>query len=199
MSASLIKLIQPKDLPNFLRCKLKAYTIENLPKAVSRALVGSYIGCMDWKHVNSKGDILAADINYNSLTDQGEQDILEAFYVNQNAPAGDIYLGLANSTPTDTSTLATITEVTGTSYARQQIVRSTAGWPTRGLVSGDWQIESTQETFTAGGTWTQANYGFLASVVSGTSGRFWNYLALTTPRVLTNGDSLNVIYKIKLQ
>lgn len=196
---TLIKLMDPHDIPQFLKCKIKAYSIEHLPKSVCRALMGSFIGSMSWQHINQHGTLLAAATDYNALTDQGEQDILESFYVNQNGPAGDIYLGLSNSTPTDTSTLSSITEVTGTSYARQQITRNTSGWPTRGLVGGDWQIESSQETFTAGGTWTQANYGFLASVVSGTSGRLWNYLALSTPRTLVNGDSLSSIYKIKLQ
>lgn len=198
-----IRELEVKDYPRFIKRKMKAYSVEMLPKAISRALNGSYIGSVEWTHYRTLASGLVVPVmsavDYNFLSDQGEQDVLETFYVNQSAPAGNFFLGLSNSTPVDTSTLATITEVSGSGYARQTIQRNTTGWPTRGLVGNDWQIQALTVTFTATGTWTTANYAFLASVVSGTSGRFWNYVLLSVARTLGNGDSLQFTYKITLQ
>jgi len=195
----MLNLLHPSDYPNYLKCKLKAYTIQNLPKSISRAFYGSFVGQFQWRHRSKEGIILASDVNFNTLTDMGEQDISECFFCNQNVPPGDIYLGLSNSTPTESSTLSSITEVSGNNYLRQSISRSILGWPVRSLQAGDWQIESALKTFTATGNWTQATHVFLCSVQIGTVGRLWSYLALTTPRVLGGGDSLDYTYKIKLQ
>lgn len=198
---NLIRLIDPKDLPRFLKCKFKAYAIEDLPRSVSRALYGSFVGEFEWIHYDRNRNILAHSVDYNSLSDQGEQDMLETFYRNISAPSGDFYLGLLSATPTDTSTLTGITEVTGTGYSRQMIARSIVGWPTAGLDNGDYQLTSLLRTFmnTGGSSWTGATYAFLCSVSSGTSGRFWNYVALSTTRTLAPSESLDFTYKVKLQ
>lgn len=195
--------LEIKDYPRFIKRKLKAYSVQNLPQFLNRVLNGRYVGAVEWTHYRTLTSGLVipvmSAVDYNSLADQGEQDVLETFYVNQSAPAGNFFLGLSNSTPVDTSTLSTITEVSGSGYGRQTILRNTTGWPTRGLVGNDWQIQAATATFTATGTWTTANYAFLCSVTSGTSGRFWNYVQLSVARTLGNGDSLQFTYKITLQ
>ena len=199
-----VREMEVKEYPRFIKRRLKAYSVNNLPTFLNRILNGSYIGQIEWNHYRTLPSgivipILTNVVDYNALSDQGEQDVLETFYVNQSAPATNFFLGLSNSTPTDTSTLSTITEVSGSGYARQTITRNTTGWPTRGLVGNDWQIQSLTSTFTATGAWTTANYAFLCSVTSGTSGRFWNYVQLSVARTLGNGDSLQFVYKITLQ
>lgn len=199
-----IRNAEVKDYPRFIKRRLKAYSVKNLPTFLNRIVNGSYVGQIEWSHYRTLASglvipVMTNVVDCNSLADQGEQDLLETFYVNQSAPATNFFLGLSNSTPVDTSTLSTITEVSGSGYARQTITRNTTGWPTRGLVSNDWQIQSLTCTFTATGSWTTANYAFLCSVTSGTSGRFWNYVQLSVARTLGNGDSLQFTYKITLQ
>ena len=198
-----VKSLEVKDYPRFIKRKLKAYSVNSLPTFLNRILNGSYVGKVEWTHFRTLPSGLVipifSSVDVNALTDQGEQDVLETFYVNQSAPASNFFLGLSNSTPVDTSTLSTITEVSGSGYARQTITRNTTGWPTRGLVGGDWQLQAATATFTATGTWTTANYAFLCSVTSGTSGRLWNYVQLSVARTLGNGDSLQFTYKITLQ
>lgn len=194
---TLLSLLQPSDYPQFLKAKLKAFTIESLPRSVSRSLYGHFIGKATWEH-RKGSEILACDTNYNDLTDEGEQDILETFYLNQSVPVGDIYMGLATSAISDASNLSNITEVTGSGYVRKTIARSSLGWPTRGIVAGNWLIQSSQQTFTASGAWTAAEFIFLSSVISGSNGRLWNFLPLSAPRSLNSGESFNVIYSITL-
>lgn len=193
------------DLNNssrYIRSKIKAYTYQTLPRSILRGLFGSLVGIVDWEYwgvENGVAVLKMRDTQYNALSDQGEQDILETFYVNISVPPSDIFIGLSNTTLGETSTLAGLTEVSGSGYARQTISRSTTGWPTRQLNAGDWQITSQQRTFSATGTWTTANYAFLCSVSSGTSGRIWNYLQLSSPVTLNNGESLSITWKVQLQ
>lgn len=161
-----------------------------------------FLGLLEWKHLDKDGNILAQDINKNALTNQGEQDILETFYLNKSAPPADIYAGLATNVPILTSNLNGIVEVVGTGYGRTTISRSGSGWTSAlDVVSGNWQLQSLPQVWQAtqtSGLWTQATYVFLTSVQSGQAGRLWNYVALTTPRTLGVGEQLTYTYKIRL-
>lgn len=134
----------------------------------------------------------------NALADEGEQDILEVYFQAATAPT-NFYIGLVNDTPVDTDTLATLAgEPSGNGYARQLVERSGTGWPTEGLDGGDYQITSSTETFTAsGGSIGPVTYAFLTTVLSGTTGLFLVYNALTTSRTLADGESLDVSMDIK--
>lgn len=135
----------------------------------------------------------------NALADEGEQDMLSVYFRGGTAPT-NFYIGLLNSTPTDTTTLATMTgEPSGSGYARSLVERSSTGWPTLALNSGDYRAISSTETFTAsGGTIGPVTYAFLTTVVSGTSGLFLVYNALSTSRTLASGESLDVNMRITL-
>jgi len=134
----------------------------------------------------------------NNLADEGESDILDVYYRGATAPT-QFYLGLLNSTPTDTTTLSTMTgEPSGSGYARQLIERSSVGFPTLALDAGDYKLTSSTETFTAsGGTIGPVTYAFLATT-SDNTGKFLNYVALSASRTLLDGDSLDVTLGIKL-
>jgi len=136
----------------------------------------------------------------NALADEGESDLLAVYFRAGTAPT-TFYLGLLNSTPTDTTTLATMTsEPSGNGYSRQQITRDNTGWPTLALDTGDFRAVAAVKTFTAsGGTIGPVTYAFLCTnAATGTSGKFLVYNALSSSRTLNDGDSLDVTMRVKL-
>jgi hypothetical protein len=133
----------------------------------------------------------------NALADEGEQQILDVYFRGASPPAS-LYVGLVAGSPSDTTTLATMTEVSGTGYARIALARNSTDWPTLALNSGDYQVVSLAKTFTAGGTWTGATNAFLTDASSGTSGKFVAYTPLSATRTLVNTDTLAVTHTIKL-
>ena len=80
--------------------------------------------------------------------DQGENNILDAYFKGQNRPAG-WYLGLYSNVSAlgEAASLADVTEISGTGYARQP------------LIDDDWtllndQVTGVQQTFEpASGSW----------------------------------------------
>lgn len=134
----------------------------------------------------------------NALADEGEEIILDVFLRGATAPTS-LYVGLLSATPTDTTTLATMTELAvANGYARIAIARNTTDWPTLALNSGDFMATSVAKVFTATGTWTGATYAFLTGASSGTTGDFIAYTALSGTRTLVNGDTLTVTHTVKL-
>lgn len=134
----------------------------------------------------------------NALLDEGEQLMLDSFFRAASLTA-NFYLALLTATPAETATMATMSEVTGTGYARIAMVRGTSDFPTLALNGGDYQVTTLQKTFTATGTWTAATDLALVTVVSGTAGKLIATTALSTTRTLVNGDTLNVTLAVKLQ
>ena len=133
-------------------------------------------------------------VTQNAVADEGEQLVLDVILRGATAPTS-FFLRLSNSTPTETSTLGGLTEVSGTGYAAITINRNTTDWPTLALVSGDYKATMLTKTFTATGTWTTANYIYLATT-SNNTGKLFSYSALSTARTLVNGDTLAVDYSV---
>jgi hypothetical protein len=136
----------------------------------------------------------------NTLVDTGEQDILAVYFRAGTAPT-TFYIGLCNSTPIETTTLATLTaEAAGSGYARQQITRDATGWPTLALQGGDYRADAATKTFTAaGGTIGPVTTSFLCTnAASGTTGTLVSFDALSASRTLNSGDSLDVSQRISL-
>lgn len=101
------------------------------------------------------------------LTDEGENDVATWYMKNDQSSRGadGLYLGLyTDSTePLETATLATITELALTGYARIQ------------LLDADWTItadvaQNIAKTFTAGEAWGNIYGYFICNIVSGTAG-----------------------------
>ncbi len=102
------------------------------------------------------------------LTTLGQTNILTWFFENDQSSrtADKLYLGIYEDTtePVVGSTLSTITECTGTGYARIN------------LLDADWTIvtdtaTNLEKTFTATADWTTDVYGsFICDVSTGTSG-----------------------------
>ena len=136
----------------------------------------------------------------NALADEGESDLLDVYFRGATAPTG-FYVGLLNSSPSDTTTLTTMTgEPSGSGYSRKNLTRNSTGFPTLALDSGDYRLVGAAVTFTAsGGTIGPVTTSFLCSnAASGTSGKFLVYNALAQSRTLADGDSLDVTIRIKL-
>ncbi|GJQ59790.1 MAG: hypothetical protein D8M57_13250 [Candidatus Scalindua sp. AMX11] len=101
------------------------------------------------------------------LTNEGEIDIISWYIKNVQTSRGanSLYLGLYTDTtePAETITLATITELALTGYARIQL--NDADW------SGAADIATNlAKTFTAGEDWGNVYGYFICNVASGTAG-----------------------------
>jgi len=139
----------------------------------------------------------------NALLDEGEKNVLDVYFRNTNVPA-QFYLGLGNNggtpaTPADTTLLSGVTEVSGTGYARQLVNRNTTDWGASALDAGDYQSISKTVLFenTGGSSWTAADYWFLTTVLSGTSGLLLCAGALSSSRVVAAGQGFNLSIKQK--
>lgn len=167
-----------------------------------RLIWASGIGELDLPEAGPEFDALIREQPFfpNALADEGETDMLDVYFRAATAPT-TFYVGLLNSTPTDTTTLTTMTAEAATGgYSRKQLARSAVGWPTLALDVGDYRLVSAITTFTAtGATIGPVTYSFLCSnAASGTSGKFLAYTALSGSRTLADGDSLDVTTRVKL-
>lgn len=144
---------------------------------------------------SDEADVLMEQpVTLNAVADEGEQSILDSYFRGQNTPTS-FTLRLTGTTPSETSTLAGLTEVTGTGYAGIAVARNTTDWPTLALVGGDYKVSMLTKTFTATGTWTAATYMYLATT-SNNTGKLISYSALSASRTLVNGDTLQVDYSV---
>lgn len=147
---------------------------------------------------SKNGNLLWQDGFWNSLANEGELAMLDLFFRNGNAPTG-FSLALFNDTPVDTDTLADlIDEPLDNGYARHTIARNSTDWPILVLDAGDYQITSKNFTFTAiGGSIGPITYAVLIATIA-TVDKLIAYGALSQARTLSDGDSLDVIYALKL-
>lgn len=157
-----------------------------------------WIGEWTFKYFNKHGNLISEDIVLNNLADEGEEAMLDVFFRNGTSYA-TFYIRLFNDTPVDTDGLSDLTnEASGNGYAAQSLSRNSTDFPVLALDSGDFQVESLEQTFSAsGGSWGPVIYAVLATS-SDNSGKLIAYVALAASRTLQDGDSLKVTFKIKL-
>ena len=129
----------------------------------------------------------AQDWNLNALANEGEVDMLDVYFDSQ-AVRTTLYFGLLSAAPGETTTEATMSEISGTGYARIAVTRGT-DW---GVPTHAGGTASATKTFTAGGTWTAATDLSLSTSSSGTAGLFIAWSALSATRTLINLDTLDV-------
>lgn len=161
--------------------------------------LGMYIERVE--HRDGQGNLLWEDHpGHNALVDGGEKYFLQVGLTGEMSKPANFYLLLSTqneSTMGETVTLAGLTEVSGTGYARQAIPSAaTTGWTTS-LNSGDWQGLSISVVFTAGGTWTSAVAMVLATTIDNTGVPIATK-DLSTTRTLQNTDTLTCTITIKL-
>lgn len=131
---------------------------------------------------------------------QGEQHMLNVYFQGV-AFTGPFYIGLGTGPipPDESDTLADVTEVVGTNYARQSIDR--AGAPSGWTVSGD-QAQGAEvewENLDPSDCWTPADYAFLTLSPDGTTNPNILIAAvdLTTPTILEPGKTLSLLFRFR--
>jgi Tfp pilus assembly major pilin PilA len=129
---------------------------------------------------------------------EGLQFMLEVCFTKQQTVPTNYYIGLAtDALLVDTDTLSTLTEVTGTGYARQAVASGATDFTSASTGTNDRKITTKSVTFTATASdWTGAKTVFLCTVTSGTSGKLIQYAPLSATRTLANGDTLTVALEI---
>lgn len=136
------------------------------------------------------------------ITSELEKSVLaDLFNGASNIPA-TLYIGLCNNEQVSRDmTLADLSEVTGTGYARIALARGTVDWQTPVAQSDSYSLTTAIKTFEASGSdWTEFNRMFLTDAASGTSGKLLAIsTALPTPVTLTSGKSFPTAFKLFLQ
>jgi hypothetical protein len=127
------------------------------------------------------------------IVDEGLTFLFQCAMSEEVVPPANFYLGLATDVSlADDASLAGVTELTGTGYARQEIPSSAVGWTVGAGGTYDIEADGTQETFTAtDDDWDDAKIWFLATTVNDT-GKLIAWAPLSETRSLLNGDSLKV-------
>ena len=129
---------------------------------------------------------------------EGLQYLLEVAMSEQQSIPANFYIGLATDVSlAEDATLASLTEVSGTGYARQAVASDNIDLTSAATGTNDRKITTKTVTFTAGGVWTGAKTAFLATTIDGT-GKLLASAPLSLTRTLGDGDSLNVSMVITL-
>lgn len=125
----------------------------------------------------------------------------EVYVLNNTVGGATLYVGLLHTTdintaPAEGDTLATITELSGSGYARQACAMGSAS--TSGGVS---KSTGAQVTFSFTGTPTggTATGFFLTNVSSGTAGKLIAAVNLGAARTFVNGDTEKVTPSLEAQ
>ena len=154
------------------------------------------------KVVDKQGKIVWEDEGKNSLTDEGEEAMIETFF---RAAAGytpsAFYIRLCNDTLTETDTLTTVAgePVSTYGYVGQLVERTTVGFPTKELSDGDYRLISKEVTFTAvGGDIGPVTTAFLATTNDST-GKLVAFRALQVTRTITDGNSAIIAFRVKVK
>ena len=157
-----------------------------------------WIGKMRFVHRDKNGKIIWEGENHNALAQEGQYYLLDVG-LRGASQASNFYMGLVNDTPVVTDGLSDLqNEPSGSGYSRQTIEANGTGWPTLALDSSEYQVTSSTETFTAsGGSIGPVTNAFLATS-SDNTGKLISYVALSETRTLSDGESLEVTYDIKL-
>lgn len=147
----------------------------------------------------SKGELVYSENIRNALVDEGERALLLQFFRSEEAPS-TFYARLCNDSLLETDALSDIqNEPSGNGYSAQEIQRSSIGWPTIELDSGDYRLVSKTVTFTAsGGNIGPINTLYLATT-SDNTGKLIAFVNLSMTRTILNADSATAQIRIKLQ
>lgn len=137
---------------------------------------------------------------HNLLHDQGEEDILKAFFSQAYTPTASFFIGLEDRiTIAEADLLTTLTgEPIVGGYARQTVNTDATDWAVT-QDAGDFQAKSIIVTFTpAGANYPTVRNMFLCDVLSGTTGELFASVALSQSRIVLDGDSLDTDITVKL-
>lgn len=131
------------------------------------------------------------------LHQEGLQFLLEVALTQEQSTPANFYIGLAtDASLAENATLASLTEVTGTGYARVAVASDNVDITSATTGTNDWKVTTKDVTFTAtDDDWDGANTVFLATTVDGT-GKLLASAPLSATRTLGNGDTLTVALEL---
>lgn len=157
----------------------------------------------NWHIRCTKGGKVLWEIDkHNILVDEGERAIGEVFFRNGDASylPGSFYTGMYRGTISESTTLATVpNEPSGNGYSRQEIERSSVGWPTVEQHEGDWRWISKTITITAsGGDIGPCGGAFLCTSTDAT-GAIVSAIAFPVERTIVSGSSVEFTLRVKLK
>lgn len=122
------------------------------------------------------------------LSNYAANGFLDRMFRNQAMTVSANYCGLATASIADTTTGATVTEVSGGSYARTIVNANGGGSPAWGVVSGGSVTNGDIITFaSASASWGTVTYGFIADAL--TVGNILFYYDVTDQAV-ASGDTV---------
>lgn len=134
------------------------------------------------------------------ITKDFEEIALSALFRNDDSQLTTFFIGLCSNTTADRNmTLADIVETTGPGYARIEVGRNATKWQEPQTQPDCMSISTTEQNFSASGTWTPFRRMFLATS-SDNSGKL---LAMSTPLpvevTLNNGDTYPAAMEVYLK
>jgi hypothetical protein len=123
------------------------------------------------------------------FSDQGSFKALDAVTGRATVTSATTYLALLTAAPTDTTTLAGLTEFAATGYSRQSVT-----WSSPALNGSSVPETSNSATITFGpfaaGTGATVSHAALVTAASGTTGSIVAWWSLDTSRTPATNDSL---------
>lgn len=142
----------------------------------------------------------------NLVVQEGAQSLLAMALQNDlsdiNPGLGEsFYIGLCDETGVaEDAILGDLSELSSAgTYARQQVARSSVGWPTLNILNGQAHAKTLVVTFSAVGVDFNKAFSrfFLCNVLSGTVGKLYSISSKIDPAILvTAGNSENVQYEL---
>jgi len=155
-------------------------------------------GIWEITHIRN-GKVIGREEIRNALVDEGEENLLDTYFRNQNAPTS-FYFRLCNDALSETDTLANIqNEPVGNGYSAQVVERSTVGFPTLEIHDGDYRVISKEVTFSSvGGEIGPVNTVFVSNTPDN-SGKLIAFVGLSLTRTILDGDSMIVRMRIKMK
>jgi hypothetical protein len=150
------------------------------------------------------GRIVWFEARDNIWHDDGEEMLLGMAFTEAIAVPANFYLGLDDRvTLAEADNIATANAAEpafANGYARQAVPTTTVGF-TAVQDTGDWQVTTTTETFTAsGGNWGTVRNLFMTDKNVAVTGKYLlASVALSTQRTINDGDSLDASMVIKVK
>lgn len=155
-----------------------------------------------FQHIRNGVVIWESPLMTNILHDEGEIALLSAYFATAmsgyGAPPANLYLGLDNRG--SVAEADSLTDLSGEpavgGYARKPVATNGTGLSGQDFYINQpaayYRAESKIVTWTASGAdYPSVKWLFLCTVASGTVGKLISTVALSKPRVVTDGDSLN--------
>jgi len=153
----------------------------------------------DFRLVDPQGRVVWRDRIKNALINQGESNMLDVYFRNDNAPT-QFYVRLCNDTIIETDTLSSVqNEPSGNGYAAASLERSEVGFPTLELDDGDYRVVSKEVEWAAsGGDIGPVTSAYIATS-SDNTGLLIAAVTLALERTIVDGSTMYATLRIKLK